>query len=206
MRTTVSLSERRRDIPILVFFLINLPFICYFVDVEQVTQPKPLRYVEELDRIEILVDESAGTWVPYQDEHYPIWPPRWQVDLNHWWGKNFDPVQLARPVWWKVTIWIDSLFFGPFYAFAIYAFVRGREWIRMPSIIYSSVLLTIMATILSEELAGAHATHATSIVLLANAPWALMPVYILVRMLTDPRPFTRAVEPPGEERTAASAT
>ncbi len=38
---------------------------------------------------------------------------------------------MARPVWWKVTLLFDAVFFGPFYTFAIYAFVRGKEWIRL---------------------------------------------------------------------------
>ena len=56
---------------------------------------------------------------------YPLWPPPFAVDLVHWWGRSFDPLVIARPVWWKVTIWIDALFFGPFYLMAIYAFLRG---------------------------------------------------------------------------------
>ena len=37
---------------------------------------------------------------------------------------------MARPPFWRMTIWIDVIFFGPFYLFAIYAFIRGRNWIR----------------------------------------------------------------------------
>jgi hypothetical protein len=46
---------------------------------------------------------------------YPLRPPAVLVDLVLWWGKMFDPVLLARPAWWKATIWIDALLFGPFY-------------------------------------------------------------------------------------------
>jgi hypothetical protein len=46
------------------------------------------------------------------------------VDVIHWWGNTFDPVLIARPAWWKVTIWIDALFFGPYYLFAIYGIRR----------------------------------------------------------------------------------
>ena len=55
---------------------------------------------------------------------YPIWPPPIAVDAIHCWGRTFDPVLLARPAWWKVTIWIDALFFGPFYIVAIYAYIK----------------------------------------------------------------------------------
>ena len=46
---------------------------------------------------------------------YPIWPPRFMVDLIHWWGRTYDPPLMAREPWWRATIWIDQLVFGPFY-------------------------------------------------------------------------------------------
>jgi hypothetical protein len=98
---------------------------------------------------------------------------------------------LARPAWWKVTIWIDALFFGPFYIVAIYAYIKGKEWIRIPSIMYASALLTIVLVILGEEIAGTHATPHLPIVFLANLPWLLFPIYILYRMWRYPYPFTR---------------
>jgi len=58
----------------------------------------------------------------------------------------FDPVLLARPAWWKATIWIDAVLFGPFYALAIYAYARGKDWIRLPSVIWASVMLTNVTT------------------------------------------------------------
>jgi hypothetical protein len=106
---------------------------------------------------------------------YPLWPPPFAVDLVHWWGRSFDPLVIARPVWWKVTIWIDALFFGPFYLMAIYAFLRGKEWIRIPSIIYASVMLTNVTIILSEEAFGPYRTPAFGIVFLTNLPWLLFP-------------------------------
>ncbi len=121
---------------------------------------------------------------------YPIWPPPAAVDIIHWWGRTFDPVLLARPAWWKVTIWIDAFFFGPFYIVAIYAYIKGKEWIRIPSIIYASTLLTVVLVILGEEIGGTHATSHLPIVLLANLPWLLFPIYIIYRMWRYPAPFT----------------
>ena len=51
-------------------------------------------------------------------------------------------------------IWIDSLFFGPFYAVALYAYAKGRDFIRLPSIIWASVMMTNVTIILAEELWG----------------------------------------------------
>jgi hypothetical protein len=126
------------------------------------------------------------------DFEYPFWPPPFMVDMVHWWGRNFDPLLMARPTWWRVIIGIDVIFFGPFYICAIYAFTMGKEWIRIPSIVYASVMLTMVAVILGEEIFGAHASPELGIVLLANGPWALMPLFLLYRMSTRPHPFTCA--------------
>jgi hypothetical protein len=165
----IPLSKRPGDIAILVFFLINILFITYIVDIEQLIIPDPSHFT------------------------YPLWPPPTAVDLIHWWGRTFDPVLLARPAWWKVTIWIDSLFFGPFYIVAIYAYVTGKDWIRIPSIIYGSTLITNVLIILGEEIYGIHATPHLPVVLMANLPWLLFPIYIIYRMWRSEHPFTQLV-------------
>jgi hypothetical protein len=76
------------------------------------------------------------------------------VDLVHWYGNNFDPLLIARPAWWRATIWIAALFFGPFYVFAIYAYAKGKNWIRFASIVCASVMLTNVFIILFEESCG----------------------------------------------------
>jgi hypothetical protein len=127
-RRVIPLAKRPGDIAIVVFFLINILFITYIVDLEQLVVANPAHFT------------------------YPLWPPAPAVDL--WWGHTFDHDLIARPVWWKMTIWIDNLFFGPFYLFAIYAYLKGRDWIRLPSIMYASILLTNVVIILGEEYAG----------------------------------------------------
>ncbi len=42
--------------------------------------------------------------------------------------------------WLVIAFFIINLGFGPFYAIGLYAYIRTKEWIRLPSIIYSSVL------------------------------------------------------------------
>ena len=87
MERVIPLSRRKGDIVVLVYFWINILFITYIVDLEQNVLP-----------------DISGDW------EYPLWPPAFFVDIIHWYGRNFDPVLIARPVWWRMTIWIDSLF------------------------------------------------------------------------------------------------
>jgi hypothetical protein len=167
VRTPIPLSQRKYDVAFLVFFVINLTFITYIVDFEQLVVRDPAHFV------------------------YPPWPPARLVDLVHWWGRTFDPVLLARPVWWKATIWIDSLFFGPFYIAAIYAFARGRDWIRVPAIFWAGVMMTNVTIIMSEEVFGPHATPRLFTVAMANAPWFLFPIAVVLRVALRDRPFSR---------------
>jgi hypothetical protein len=168
MAEPIPLSQRPGDIALVAFFSINVLGITYMEGFEQLAVADP------------------------NDFEYPLWPPPFMVDLVHWWGRNFDPLLMARPVWWRVIIGIDVVFFGPFYVCAIYAFTKGREWIRIPSIIWASVMLTMVAVILGEEMFGEHATPELAIVLLANAFWGLFPLFVLYRMITRPHPFTTA--------------
>ncbi len=159
------LSKRPVDIALIIFFIINLFFVTYIVDLEQ------------------LVISNAGHF------RYPLWPPAAMVDLVHWYGRNFDPVLIARPAWWRATIWIDALFFGPFYAFAIYAYAKGLKWIRFGSIVWASVMLTNVTIILFEEVLGEHASPELFRVFLANAAWVVFPLIVLFRMWKSTDPF-----------------
>ena len=90
----------------------------------------------------------------------------------------------------QFTLGSDT-FFGPFYAVAIYAFAKGKDWIRMPTIIWGSVLMTVVFVICFEEMVGAHATPHRAMVLFANAPWFLVPALLITRMVRSEYPFSR---------------
>ena len=83
------------------------------------------------------------------------------------------------------------LFFGPYYVAAIYAFIKGKEWIRIPTFIYSSILFTNVFIIMSEEYWGPHATSSLFIVTMANAPWFLFPIFLIWKMWKNEHPFSR---------------
>jgi len=166
MRTSIPLSQRRIDFLFIGFFILNLAIITYVVDLEQL----------------VIVDP--------EDFEYPLWPPPFLVDMTHWWGSNFDPLQWARPAWWRATIWIDVLFFGPFYAFGIHAFWKGREWIMVPSLVWAGMMLSNVIIIMFEELIGPHQTPESFWVSLANLPWLTIPLVLIARMWGRPHPFS----------------
>lgn len=163
----VRLRDRPVDLVFLLFFVVNLGFITYIVDLEQLVIADPARF------------------------SYPIWPPPPLVDLVHWYGSHYDPLLMARPAFWRMTIWIDVLLFGPFYAFACYAFVRGRDWIRVPSLVWAGTMTANVLIILMEERYGTWATSNFPLVLALNLPWLLLPAAIVWRM-RRPYPFDEA--------------
>jgi hypothetical protein len=169
MRLSLPLSRRPLDVALVVFFAVNLCFTTYVVSLEQVVVADPAHFTP------------------------PPWPPAPLLSLVHWWERSFDPLLLARPAWYRATIWLDVLVFGPFYAVAIYAFARGREWIRIPSVIWASMLFTNVFIILFDELRGDHATPAPAVVVAANAPWLLVPVLVIWRVTRSRHPFTSEV-------------
>jgi hypothetical protein len=162
-----------------VFFLINLGFITYVVDLESLVIADPARFT------------------------YPPWPPAPLVDLVHWYGRTFDPLLMARPPFWRMTIWIDVLYFGPFYACAIYAFVRGRDWIRVPALVWAGLMMANVLIILMEERYGEWATPRFGIVLALNLPWLLMPLAVTWRLRRE-HPFTTAALAPAADTLAAA--
>jgi hypothetical protein len=168
MSRPVPLRKRPGDWVLLGFFWFNLLVITYTFDLEQV----------------VIADVNHFS--------YPLWPPGFIIDLAHWWGRQFDPLLAARPVWWKATIWIDLLCFGPFYAAAIYAFTKGKEWIRVPAILWAAVMMTNVTIILSEEAFGPFASPALAAVVAANASWLLFPILVIIRVTRRPQLFAPA--------------
>ncbi len=178
MRVVVPLSRRPLDAALVAFFAVNLVFTTYVVSLEQVVIADPSHFAP------------------------PVWPPARLLALVHWWERSFDPLLLARPAWYRATIWLDVLAFGPFYAVAIYAFARGREWIRLPSVVWASMLFTNVVIILFDELKGIHATPAPAAVVAANAAWLVVPVVVVWRMARSEHPFTREATGAAEDRAA----
>jgi len=152
------LARRPWDIGFIVFWTINFGFITYMIDIEQIVIRDPAHFT------------------------YPLWPPRFAVDAIHWWASSFDPVVWARAPWYRATIWIDSLVFGPFYLFAILAFWKGKSWIRIPCFVWAGMMIAIVTIILFEELWGQTPTASRGIVLAANLPWFLFPFAVIARM------------------------
>ena len=170
MRQPIPLSRRKLDWIFIGFFAFNLLFVSYNISLEQLVVANP-------DRFE-----------------YPVWPLRPVIDAVHWWGRGFDPLLTARPPFFWSTIWIDVVYFGPFYAFALWAFVKGRDWIRNWALVWSGLMFANVSAILFEEWLGVHASHAPWTATLANAAWLVYPLLLAWRVW-DEHPLTEPAAP-----------
>ncbi len=182
MRTAIPIKDRDKarkiiDIILLVFFFINIIFICYLFDIEQlVLSGADHEYITQhgIDAF----DAAFGL---------PIWPPKFIIQLNHFVGQ-FDGAVMERPTWFRATIWIDAILFGPFYITAIIAFIRGKNWIRIPSIMWATMMLTNVTIILFVEFTE-YFTPDWWKILLANLLWILIPILLIIRMILYPQTF-----------------
>jgi hypothetical protein len=165
-RKVIPFRERKGDIVLWIFFLVNVIFVTYQADIEQIVIHDPANFT------------------------YPIWPPAYMIDFLHWYLARYDPLIYERPVWYTTIVWIDQIVNGPFYIAALYAFWKGKDWIRNWSIIWAAVMLTTVTIILGEEIAGPFASDHLPLVLATNAGWLIVPIWVLVRMWRE-HPFTR---------------
>ncbi|KAA6392313.1 MAG: hypothetical protein EZS28_012162, partial [Streblomastix strix] len=111
---------------LIAFFFINLFFIVYVIDVEQLIIKDPNNFKQ------------------------PIWPTAGLARVIHSYGRKQDPLLMARPIWFKITVWMDVLYFGPFYAIALYAFIKKKNWIRNYVIIWASMILVNLIVTVAE--------------------------------------------------------
>jgi hypothetical protein len=87
-------------------------------------------------------------------------------------------------------VWWEQLGFGPYYALAIYAFWKGRNWIRIPSIIYGSVMITKISVLIAEALFDkVHKSTDPVAFVAAHLPYILIPGWLILWFWMHEKPF-----------------
>jgi len=116
-----------------------------------------------------------------------------------------DSLILVDPRFVQVTVGTSALLFGVFYLVLIYAFVRGRDWIRLPAVFYAGMVVMGTGVYLAVGLLGdAPLFHlacgpasgydykfvSAAKSLAYNLPYPLVGLLLVARMWRD-HPFTR---------------
>jgi hypothetical protein len=135
--------------------------------------------------IAILIDSQAIV----QDRKAVF--PAFAVKLVDNYVRDFgDFLVGTNPVWFQSLVWAEQLVQLPFFIVAIYAFIKCRNWIRIPALIYGAHVVTVMIPIMAEILWAPHLPTANKLKLVGvYGPWVILPLLLLLKMAFVPLPF-----------------
>jgi hypothetical protein len=184
--STLPLSERKYDWIFIIFFSVFV-FTSFAADmVNAIMRPDP---------------ESSYFWARAVYNLY---------------AHGNDPLLIANPMFLRMMTAISAFLFGPFYIVLVFAFVKGKNWIRPFALVYAGMIVESMIVLLgveftgdlelfkvmgaggaksAEALAEAGLTPSLKVInpgkfLLFNLPYKLLPIVLAVRMWR-PKPFSR---------------
>jgi len=107
-----------------------------------------------------------------------------------------DPLMGTCPPWLRAVIFCELAFQVPFFLVATYAFCRGRNWIRIPSLIYGTHTSTTLVPILGSFWLGDESKGAPPLSLAEKwtltgiyIPYLILPLLLVLRMLPTDKPF-----------------
>ncbi len=93
-----------------------------------------------------------------------------------------DEFLRADHIYTRYNTAIRGFIFGPFYVALVYAFIKGRAWIRVPAFIYVGAMLHGMFEhTYWEYVVGPPPTH-PAVFWAFNGPYALLPILLAIRM------------------------
>lgn len=91
--------------------------------------------------------------------------------------------------WFKAFVALEVVGQLPFFFVATYAFVTKKNWIRIPAIIYGSVVCTTMVPILWELAVHKARGYSAPAIIAFYIPYLLVPLAITIFMTVTPEPF-----------------
>jgi hypothetical protein len=97
-------------------------------------------------------------------------------------AKDTDLLIIANPFWVQLQLWVSAFLFAPFYACAIYALVKGRDWIHIPAIAFASAMTYSLVLYLGAQFADPFVSPAPVKILAANLPYAIVSIAFAYRM------------------------
>ena len=119
--------------------------------------------------------------------------PNLLMQANYDYAYGCDPLFLHPPVWMRFVTGLSAFVYGPFYLVLVYAFIKGKNWIHVPAIMYGTAISVITGVIVfGVEFFGEPEWRCENIpkFLSLNTPYVLIPILLIVRM-RKPYPFTR---------------
>ncbi len=115
------------------------------------------------------------------------------VQMNYGYAKGCDPLFLNPPIWMRFVTGLSAFVYGPFYLVLVYAFIKGKNRIQVPAIIYGSAISFITGVVVfGVEFFGEPEWRCQNPAkfLPLNLPYVLVPILLMVRMRKE-LPFAR---------------
>lgn len=119
--------------------------------------------------------------------------PNFFVRANYDYAFGCDPLFLNPPVWMRFVTGLSAFVYGPFYLVMVYAFIKGKNWIHVPAIMYGTAISVITGVIVfGVEFLGEPEWQCQNVpkFLSLNLPYVLVPILLIIRM-RRPFPFLR---------------
>ena len=112
---------------------------------------------------------------------------------NYAYASVNDPLFLHPPMWMRFVTGLSAFVYSIFYLFLVYALIRGRNWIQLPAVIYSTLIVGITGIIVfGVEFFGESQWRTPNPLgfLAYNVAYVAIPLLLLIRM-RKPLPFLR---------------
>jgi hypothetical protein len=119
--------------------------------------------------------------------------PNILMQANYDYAIGCDPLFLHPPVWMRMVTGLSAFVYGPFYLVLVFAFIKGKNWIQVPAIMYGTAISVITGVIVfGVEFFGEPEWRCQNIgkFLPLNLPYVLIPILLILRM-RKAQPFSR---------------
>jgi hypothetical protein len=108
-----------------------------------------------------------------------FWPPNTTKRLVAWWVRLCDPLLGTPPLWFRAMTWFEVLVYPFFCAASCIAIYRGlgkSRWIRLPAVVFASIVGYSFLFIVAEYTFGSYKNPAPWIFMSAYLPFFILPV------------------------------
>lgn len=123
--------------------------------------------------------------------------------LWHFYANNWDPLFLDHPFYMRVMTGIDEWVYGPMYIVLIYAFVKRRNWIRTPALLYCGAIIYSTLVYFLVEILSQRDRANLVMVVIVNVPYTIIPC-LLVRRMWSGDPFSQPATDAGSPKARSS--
>ena len=119
--------------------------------------------------------------------------PNILAQINYAYSSVNDPLFMHPPIWMRFVTGLSAFVYAPFYLVLVYALIKGKNWIQLPSVIYATMIVTLTGIVVfGVEFLGEpeYRTPNPLGFLAYNTLYVLIPLLLLIRM-RKPQPFAR---------------